>query len=62
MKEGEKVKRGQELISFDINGIKKSGYKLTTPMVITNHENFNIKIKELSEVTSDDIVMEIEEK
>jgi len=31
---GQRVKRGEPLISFDCNGIRGAGYRLTTPMVI----------------------------
>ncbi len=33
---GQKIKEGDLLISFDIDSIKKEGYKLTTPIVICN--------------------------
>ncbi len=36
VKEGEKVKKGQLLLKFDMDLISKKGYKLVTPMVITN--------------------------
>ena len=36
----QKVKRGDLLISFDIDGIKAAGYKVTTPMIICNSEEY----------------------
>ncbi len=33
---GQKIKKGDLLISFDIEGIKNEGYKTTTPMIICN--------------------------
>ena len=37
---GDKVKRGQLLLEFDSNVIKKAGYPTTTPVVVTNHTEF----------------------
>lgn len=39
---GQKVKKGDLLISFDVDGIKKAGYKLTTPMIICNTDNYSL--------------------
>ncbi|WP_434578598.1 beta-glucoside-specific PTS transporter subunit IIABC [Thermoanaerobacterium thermosaccharolyticum] len=40
VKQGDNVKAGQVLIEFDIDAIKKEGYSLTTPIVITNSNNY----------------------
>ncbi|RLL44841.1 PTS beta-glucoside transporter subunit EIIBCA [Oceanobacillus piezotolerans] len=40
VKQGDKVKQGDLLIDFDIEAIKESGYKVTTPIVITNTEEY----------------------
>lgn len=40
VKEGERVKRGDLLISFDAGRIKKAGYDITTPMTIVNTADF----------------------
>lgn len=39
--DGQQVKRGQLLISFDIEKIRLEGYKLTTPMVICNSSEYS---------------------
>jgi len=39
--EGDKVTKGQLLVTFDIDGIKSEGYSTETPVVITNTDNFN---------------------
>ncbi|MBE7056382.1 MAG: PTS glucose transporter subunit IIA [Ruminococcaceae bacterium] len=39
--DGQTVKTGDLLISFDMAGIKKAGYKLTTPMIICNTDMYN---------------------
>lgn len=36
----DKVKKGQKLLEFDMEGIKKSGYSLVTPIIIANSENY----------------------
>lgn len=35
-KQGEHVKKGDLLISFDIDGIQKAGYDVTTPVLVSN--------------------------
>lgn len=37
---GEKVKKGQRLISFDRDAILQAGYELTTPVIVTNSESY----------------------
>ena len=40
VKQGDKVKQGDLLVSFDIDFIKKAGKPVITPVVITNTANF----------------------
>ncbi len=40
VKEGDKVKKGDLMLEFDINEIKKAGYVLTTPVIVTNTDEF----------------------
>ena len=37
---GQKVKKGDLLISFDMEAVKAAGYLLTTPMIICNTEDY----------------------
>lgn len=37
---GQKIRRGDLLISFDIDGIRNSGYRATTPMIVCNTEDY----------------------
>jgi len=37
---GDKVKQGDKLVTFDTKQIKKAGYDVTTPIIITNSEKF----------------------
>ena len=43
VKDGEAVKKGQLLMKFDLDGIKADGYDVTTPIVVTNADEFTIK-------------------
>ena len=38
--EGQSVKKGDLLISFDMAAIKKAGYLCTTPMIVTNTDDY----------------------
>ena len=40
VKEGQRIRRGELLISFDMAEIRKAGYKLTTPLIICNTEDY----------------------
>ncbi len=40
VKVGDKVKKGQLLLKFDMASISAAGYKLTTPVVVTNTDDF----------------------
>ena len=37
---GDTIKKGQLLLEFDIDAIKKAGYDVTTPVLITNPDQF----------------------
>ncbi|AAK79375.1 PTS system beta-glucosides-specific IIC component [Clostridium acetobutylicum] len=40
LKQGDHVKAGDTILEFDIPKIKKAGYTLTTPVVVTNSESY----------------------
>lgn len=40
VKQGEKVKKGQLLVEFDLEKIKEEGYSLDTPIIITNWTDY----------------------
>ena len=49
--QGSKVKKGQLLLSFDIDTIKGAGYSVTTPIIVTNTNRFkDLKILAEGEV------------
>lgn len=39
--QGDRVEKGQLLIEFDIDQIKKAGFSVTTPIVVTNYDQFD---------------------
>jgi PTS system sucrose-specific IIC component len=43
--EGDKVKRGQTLITFDKALIESKGYKTITPVIITNPDDYSEIVK-----------------
>lgn len=45
VKEGAKVKKGDILLEFDIEAIKKAGFSLTTPIIISNTDDFADVVK-----------------
>ena len=40
VKQGDKVTKGQKLISFDVEGIKAAGYDVTTPVIVSNTSDY----------------------
>lgn len=60
VKNGDRVKKGQPLISFDICKIKDAGYDITTPLIVTNSDDYkDVKILLEGAVTPADKVLEI---
>ena len=57
---GDRVKKGDLLISFDVDGIKKEGFKTVTPIVVCNHEDYKgIKVIDSGNVKTGDKLIEI---
>ena len=57
---GDKVKKGDLILEFDIEKIKKAGYELVTPIIITNSQQFmDIIVKKKDVVTANDQVLAI---
>lgn len=60
VKAGDKVKAGELLLEFDLEAIKKAGYKVTTPVIICNTPSFpNMKCLSGMEVTAQDKIIEL---
>lgn len=60
VKEGDSVKRGQQLITFDKELIERRGYKAITPVIITNSDNyFDIEVSDKPEVKTGERLISI---
>ena len=57
--EGDSVKKGDLLIDVDIEQIKKEGYEVTTPVVVTNSNDFSKIVLETGNVKVGDNIMRI---
>ncbi|WP_196592960.1 glucose PTS transporter subunit IIA [Pectinatus sottacetonis] len=58
VKQGDNIKKGDLLLEFDIDLLKKNGYDVTTPVIITNADKFShisVKDEENSVIIKDDI-------
>ncbi len=50
VQQGDHVKKGQKLLSFDIEAIKAAGYSTETPVIVTNtpsYEKINVTDQEM---------------
>ena len=62
VKEGDRVRIGQVMLTFDMEKIKEAGYDVTTPMIVTNSDDYQeIRILKTGNVTKQDAVLEIKE-
>lgn len=60
VKEGDHVKAGQLLISFDMDKIKEAGYDVTTPLIVTNSDDYqDVKVLKTDKVDQRDAVLEM---
>ena len=62
VKVGDKVKKGDKLLKFDIEAIKKEGYPIVTPVIVTNtfeFKNIDIKTKTNTKVDLDNQIFEV---
>ena len=58
--DGQEIAKGELLISFDIEGIRKAGYKTTTPMIVCNSDDYSsIKTVTSGTVTAGAELLEI---
>jgi PTS system beta-glucosides-specific IIC component len=60
--QGEYVEKGQLLIEFDIEQIKKAGKPLTTPIVVTNHKEYSLKLTNQKQVKTGDQLFKLNNK
>ncbi|WP_413376743.1 beta-glucoside-specific PTS transporter subunit IIABC [Alkalihalobacillus sp. 1P02AB] len=59
--DGDTIKEGDLLISFDIEAIKEAGFDVITPVIITNSDKFkSLKLPEFTSTRQHDRLMELE--
>jgi len=58
--DGQKVKKGDLLISFDMDKIKAAGYKVTTPLIIGNTDDYaSVEPVAQNSVSAGDMILKI---
>lgn len=58
--DGQAVKKGDLLLEFDMDGIKNAGYNLTTPVIITNSDDYeNLWKKEAGSIRQGELLMRV---
>ncbi|MDX8046468.1 beta-glucoside-specific PTS transporter subunit IIABC [Gracilibacillus sp. S3-1-1] len=60
--QGDRVEKGQLLLSFDIEAIKEAGYPVTTPVVVTNHDQYELTTTDKQDVQPEDVLIEVTSK
>lgn len=60
VKDGDKVRVGDTLIEFDTEAIKKEGYELTTPVIVTNTNDYlEVLARGVKKVNTGDAIISI---
>ncbi len=60
VRNGERVKKGQLLMKFDMQVIRSAGFDLTTPIVITNADEFHVSSVASGKVAPGDELLKVE--
>ncbi|OLS40457.1 beta-glucoside-specific PTS transporter subunit IIABC [Bacillus sp. MRMR6] len=61
--QGARVEKGQLLIEFDIAGIEGAGYSVSTPIIVTNHDQYQqLDISTVKTVKPGDRLIEVKAK
>ena len=59
VKNGQNIKKGDKLITFDKKAVSDAGYNTVTPMVICNSDDFEISELKLGEVKTGEPVLKV---
>lgn len=60
VKQGDYVKKGNKLLSFDMDKIKEEGYDITTPVIVSNTGDFaDVSPCESKHVSDEDIIISL---
>lgn len=57
VKEGDSVKQGQLLLEFDMAAIDEAGLDLTTPVIVTNSDEYELTAAEQTEIAQGDALL-----
>lgn len=59
VKNGQKIKKGDKIISFDKQAILDAGYNIVTPIVICNSDEFEIKEIKVGQVSVGESILSV---
>lgn len=62
VKEGDKIRKGQLLLEFDLEAIDGAGLDLTTPVIVANSDDYELVKAEQTEITPNDILLTLHRK
>ncbi|QWG35736.1 PTS beta-glucoside transporter subunit IIABC [Bacillus mycoides] len=57
--QGDRIEKGQLLIEFDIQAIQAAGYVVTTPVVITNSDKYDVVVPEANPIKIGENLIEV---
>ena len=60
VKKGQKIKKGDLMLKFDLEKIKKQGYDTVVPIVITNYDEFGTLQCSTGKVATGDMIITID--
>lgn len=61
VKEGQRVKKGDKIMEFDVHFIAKNAKSIATPLVISNLNHQTVELVKLGESNEKELIMEIKE-
>lgn len=61
VEQGQEVKKGDKLIEFDIQAIKEAGYEISTPILVTNTDQYEAveAVKTSGNIQRDDSLIQV---
>lgn len=60
VKTGDTVKKGDLLLTFDMDAIKKEGYDMTIPVIVTNSANYDVQIQSTGYADNNTVVLKVD--
>lgn len=61
VKAGDQIKKGQKLLSFEIEAIKKAGYQIETPVIVTNADDYQkVDVIKLGSTKQKEVLLKVE--